>query len=347
MAWHKVLVAAILLLLIVIFVVVALSFRGANIRPRLYMSPDNAVENGGQISILDLASGSFSDLRFEADGCDGVALDATNHKVRIACRMGAASYADYDERSHALSTSTPPFPQQPTFHSPLVCTKTGKCYYGFGYAQIGGDSGGRIMVTKNGVLEKTIKIPESMGNMSPVRFEIFGDTLWVLERGGAGTEALVRRFDLRREEFMLKPIHIGKDAVDIAANGDIVAVSTIPDATCNKILFFSAATGLPFKDHSVLAGEPSSYVFGLAINGDVLYTAGSAGVSAYSLQTFLRLQNHPTPDFAFDIAYGNEAIYATIPNSGRIEELDPTTLLLRRVFTKPVGFGNIIVIEGN
>ncbi len=313
--------------------------------PKLIMSTDNAVANGGQISVLDLKTGTFVDLHFAADGCDGVARNLDSTKVHISCRLGKEPYVDYDVTTNSLGTNTPPFSLQPTFRSPLVCTGGGKCYYGFGYAGVDGDSNGRILVTQDGELVKTIDSPDRRENKFPVRFRLVDDILWILERGESGTEAVVWRFDTLRDEFAGDPVHVGVDATDFAVTEKFVAVSVFLGALGDNVRIFDAQSGAQIRSLSLGAKGSSQSAFGIATQNNFLYVAGSNGVSAFSLETFAPILNHDTSDFAFDIAYGNHSIYVTIPNLDRIEELDPATLMLRRSFEKRVGFGYVSIFE--
>jgi hypothetical protein len=331
-------------LFLLVFIVVYLRY-APTATPLLFMSTDNAVLNGAPISVVDLDTNTISNLKFSADGCDGVSFDGKSRLVRISCRIGVEAYVDYDLCTARLSTGTPPFTHRDSFRTPLACGNFGKCYYGFGHIGKEGDSLGRIVITKDGVMEKTVDLPNRKSNMIPVNIQLVDRVLFVLERGPSGQSSVITRFDVMREEFVGESIAIGADAWGMAVGGGVVAVSVDRTTLGKDVLLFDAQTGMLTDSMLVLGEETAFNAYGLEIHAGVLYVAGIAGVSAYALDGLSFLGNHPTADFALEIAYGNEHVYVTIPNLQTILELSPKTLNKEREFHKPTGFGLIHIID--
>jgi hypothetical protein len=313
--------------------------------PKLIMSAASGQANNGPVSVFDLNSGSVQNLQNNAGGCDGASLNPVTQKVMISCRSGSQPYVSYDPKTATTNTNALALASQGTVNTPVVCAVSGKCFYGFGIGSTPATADGRVVVTQDGLVQKTVPLPDQNSVKFPVRMKIIGVTVYILSRGSSGMPASVSRFDLVTEQFVGSPIQLGSDAWDMAVNENLIAVSISRNSAGKDVLFFDATTGTQTNSLTVPGSAGNFNAFGLTIKGNNLYVTEATRVSSYSLNTFTQTRMVMLPSYGFEITSSSRSIYVAIFETNMIYELDPGTLEITRQWSKPVGSGRLYVAE--
>lgn len=309
--------------------------------PKLMMS-STLSPNPSAVSVLDLVTGTFSELPLSQSGrgCDGFSFNPVSRLVDISCNIAAERYVSYNPASGEMLVKNLPL-QNPSYRTPVACASTGTCYYGFGNI-----SDGRVLVVKNGQITKTVFLPDVASYKVPVRMVIKGNILYILSLGETGKPSSINRFDMQTETFLNPPIDVGADAFGMAVGDSFIAVSVWRATFGKDILLFDRITGAKLPQELTVPGDEIGFnAEGLTTNGIELYAAAVTGLSKFSLTTFTQVAFLSTTSYAWEITYGNNHVYVSVPFLNKIYELDPATLAVVREFSKPIGNGWLYVAE--
>lgn len=338
---RRVFFATLLFFLVLCAIVIFILRISAPKEDLLFASTAYDVETGGATSVIHLSDVKIERLPIRGEGCDGFAKDQRFGVIRIACRFGKDRFMAYDPHSGKLTKTELTTPEFPTFRAPLVCAMTGKCFYGFGFMSTTEGSRGRIVVTQNGMVVKTVFLPDAPEHMIPASLHIASDTIFVLAKGESGHPSFIYRFDMNKEEFEGIPIKLGAEAWDIAVSGNTIAASVFRTTSGADVFIVDAVTGERILSLAVPGTWPSWNAFGVALSDEMLYVSGVGGVTAFTRSDWKQVANFPTPDFAVQAVVGGDSVFITVPNAQKIYELKGKTLEPVRTIDIQVGFGAI------
>lgn len=268
-----------------------------NMRPKdhelLLVSYNNAIRNGGPVSVIDLRTQKIAKPAIPAMGCDGFARSGDEYFIRLYCQgsQNGNTLWDLNLKNYDANPS-PQFPspynRMSAFRHPKVLRdNAGREFYSAGGPRVGGGTDARVVIVENGTFTE---VPISTTTQEHFIFRMALDEsrgkLWLMTIGEIG-DTLIDRIDVHAKKVDLSMHLAVYSGWGMLLNDAHLMVTAHRDKEGNDIFVFDAETGVLTRTIALPVKNDAGYnAKSLLISGGRILVSSNEGIFALDRETY-------------------------------------------------------------